>query len=134
MGGSNPVQSPKDYKKEPSKEFGANDMLPQRRKVTVNVPKSNLNAFANKLNDMFKNQGPLGGRRRVTVGMPHSMAYGRGGPSGGHGGNNLDIIKEEPDKMKPGYDPALSLSQTLDSVVVVKKDKKKKKKPKTFAG
>ena len=43
-------------------------------------------------------------------------------------------IREEPDKMKAGYDPALTLQKTLDSVVVVKKDKRKKKKPVTFNG
>ncbi len=44
---------------------------------------------------------------------------------------NLGIISEEPDKMKPGYDPAANLEKTLDSIVV-KKDKKKKKKKPTF--
>ena len=41
------------------------------------------------------------------------------------GANNLGIINEEPDKMKPGYDPAANLQKKLDVIVV---DKRKRKK------
>ena len=87
------------------------------------------------MNEMFKNKGGPGHRPSMMMGMPQNYKFGKGGPSmGGSGGgaNNADIITEEPDKMKGGYDPAANLEKTLDSVVVVKKDKKKKKKPTTF--
>ena len=92
------------------------------------------------MNEMLKNKGfdrggPGGHRPSMMIGMPQNFKFGKGGPSmGGSGGsaNNADIIAEEPDKMKAGYDPAANLEKTLDSVVVVKKDKKKKKKPTTF--
>ena len=94
------------------------------------------------MSEMFKNKGfgrgGTGGHRpSMMIGMPQNFKFGKGGPSftsevGSK--NNIDIISEEPDKMKPGYDPAANLQKTLDSVVVVKKDKKKKKKPTTFNG
>ena len=74
----------------------------------------------------------------MIIGMPQAFRFGKGGS--GDGGSSLrgaktnDIIVEEPDKMKAGYDPAANLQKTLDSVVVVKKNKKKKKKPTTFKG
>ena len=118
---------------------------PQPTSNTNQKPKPNAppNSFASKLNqmsEMFKNKVPASGKRpSMMIGMPQNFRFGKSGPvpsgaGGGGGGKNMDIIKEEPDKMKPGYDPALTLSKTLDSVVVVKKDKKKKKKPKTFSG
>ena len=142
MGGSNttpsstakPIQNPKDFtKKEPPKESQANAFFPQRRKITVAATKGNLQ-FANRLNDMFKNSKVPPGAKRpsVTTGIPQNI--GKCGAMIGGGGKTMDIIKEEPDKMKTGYDPSLSLSKTLDSVVVAKKDKKKKKKPSTFVG
>ena len=114
-----------------------NRSMEKRRKVTVNPKSSGMqNSFANKLNDMFKNSKVPPGAKRPSflVGMPQRKGGIGTFSGGGGGGNNLGIIKEEPDKMKSGYDPAASLTQTLDSVIVVKKDKKKKKKPKTFAG
>ena len=95
-------------------------------------------SFASKLtqmSEMFKNnKGRLGGGHRpsMMIGMPQSFKFGKSGPIPTT--TKMDIINEEPDKMKPGYDPAANLQKTLDSVVVVKKDKKKKKKPATFKG
>ena len=104
------------------------------------------NSFGNKLsqlNEMFKKQGfgqkASGGHRpSMIMGMPQNFKFGKGmpmpGSSSGGGSKGSEIIKEEPDKMKAGYDPAANLQKTLDSVVVVKKDKKKKKKPVAFNG
>ena len=89
---------------------------------------------------MFKNKGVAGAgakRPSMMIGMPQTFKFGKGesaGQGGSRAGGNKDIIVEEPDKMKAGYDPAANLQKTLDSVVVVKKDKKKKKKPPTFKG
>ena len=93
---------------------------------------------------MFKKQGigqkGTGGHRpsMIMMGMPQNFRFGKGmpmpGSSSGGGSKASEIIKEEPDKMKAGYDPSASLQKTLDSVVVIKKDKKKKKKPAAFSG
>ena len=92
---------------------------------------------------MFKKQGigqkGTGGHRpSMIMGMPQNFRFGKGmpmpGSSSGGGSKASEIIKEEPDKMKAGYDPAANLQKTLDSVVVVQKDKRKKKKPATFKG
>ena len=94
----------------------------------------------NKMSEMFKNRGmPHPGAKRpsMMIGMPQNFQFGKGGPNTGGflgGAKTINIIREEPDKMKAGYDPALTLQKTLDSVVVVKKDKRKKKKPVTFNG
>ena len=104
----------------------------------ISKPKPAPGTFGSKLsqmNEMFKNKGGPGHRPTMVMGMPQSFKFGKGGPSMGSSGgdsNNANIITEEPDKMKAGYDPAANLEKTLDSVVVVKKDKKKKKKPTTF--
>ena len=85
--------------------------------------------FASRMNEMFKKRGTEGN-------LSHTKTFSKGGPSGikeETGSQNLDIISEEPDKMKPGYDPSVNLQQKLDSVVV-QKNKKKKKKPPTFDG
>ena len=96
-------------------------------------------SFSSKLSqmsEMFKNKGmgKTGHRPSMLIGMPQNFKFGQN--SGGSKGSvqSNDIITEEPDKMKAGYDPAANLQKTLDSVVVVKKDKKKKKKPTTFTG
>jgi hypothetical protein len=87
------------------------------------------------MSEMFKNKGferngPGGHRPSMMVGMPQNYKFGKGTEGGNSGGGSANgIINEEPDKMRPGYDPAANLEKTLDSVVVVKKDKKKKKKP-----
>ena len=97
------------------------------------------NSFSNKLqfmNQMFKNRGvPNPGKRpSMNVGMPSTFKFGKGGGGLNFAQKSLtnDIIMEEPDKMKAGYDPSANLQKTLDSVIVVKKGKKKKKRPQTF--
>ena len=89
-------------------------------------------SFAEKMkqmNNLFKNQGMQGGQRRGrSVMIPSSkLGFGKNNNNAGwkdRGSNNLGIISEEPDKMKPGYDPASNLQKTLDGVVV---DKRKRK-------
>ena len=77
-----------------------------------------------KMNELFKNQPIQGGayRHRKTVNIPSSKLERFGWR--GSGSNNLGIIAEEPDKMKPGYDPSANLEKTLDSVVVNKRKRK----------
>ena len=126
----------------PQKSFQASSTTTgnTKRTETSSKPSPAAGSFGSKLsqmNEMFKNKGlernGAGGHRpSMMIGMPQNFKFGKGGPSSGSsggGGKNSDIINEEPDKMKPGYDPAANLQKTLDSVVVVKKDKKKKKKP-----
>ena len=88
-------------------------------------------SFAEKMkqmNDLFKNQGMHGGQRRGKSVMVPSSKLGFGKNNNvswkDRGSNNLGIISEEPDKMRPGYDPASNLQKTLDGVVV---DKRKRK-------
>jgi hypothetical protein len=107
-------------------------------------PANSFGSKLSQLNEMFKKQGigqkGTGGHRpsMIMMGMPQNFRFGKGmpmpGSSSGGGSKASEIIKEEPDKMKAGYDPAANLQKTLDSVVVVKKDKKKKKKPAAFKG
>ena len=105
---------------------------------TGNQPMSFGNKL-NKLNEMFKNKGfgpkPPGGHRpSMILGMPQNFKFGKQMPGSSIESKKTEIIMEEPDKMKPGYDPSANLQKTLDSVVIVKKDKKKKKKPGAFKG
>ena len=106
--------------------------------IQSSKPSQVPSSFASKLtqmSEMFKNnKGRQAGGHRpsMMIGMPQSFKFGKSGPIPSK--PEMDIINEEPDKMKPGYDPAANLQKTLDSVVVVKKDKKKKKKPATFNG
>ena len=86
--------------------------------------------FADRLkqmNALFKNQGKETEKRRGHSVMVSSSRLGFGNKSNWKdaGANNLGIINEEPDKMKPGYDPADNLKQRLDHIVV-KKNKRKK--------
>ena len=110
----------------------------QKKTETSSKPSPAAGSFGSKLsqmNEMFKNKGlerngPGGQRPSMMMGMPQSSKFGKGGGAGNSsGGGTSGIINEEPDKMRPGYDPAANLEKTLDAVVVVKKDKKKKKKP-----
>ena len=89
------------------------------------------------MNDMFKKQEKeYGPRRGFSVRGPSSrFGFGNSGAGWKDGGNNnLGIIMEEPDKMKPGYDPALNLEKKLDEVIMVQKNKKKKKSISYFTG
>ena len=83
------------------------------------------------MNDLFKTQSQQDHLRRgksVRISST-KLGFGQGKSDWKDSGpNNLGIIKEEPDKMKPGYDPAANLEKTLDKVVVVNKKKKKMKK------
>ena len=104
-------------------------------------PVNSFNSKLSQINEMFKKQGfgqkTAGGHRpSMMIGMPQNFRFGKGMQmSGSSGGSKAsEIIREEPDKMKAGYDPAASLQKTLDSVVVVQKKKKKKKKPVAFKG
>ena len=78
------------------------------------------------INEMFKKQEKeYGPRRGFSVRTPSSR-FGIGNIGAGWkdgGNNNLGIIMEEPDKMKPGYDPALNLEKKLDEVIMVQKKK-----------
>jgi hypothetical protein len=78
------------------------------------------------MNSLFKNQGKdMDKRRGHSMMVTHSkMGFGQGNWKN-VGSNDLGIINEEPDKMKPGYDPSVNLQKKLD-VIVVKKDKRKK--------
>ena len=81
-----------------------------------------------KMNELFKNQGKDQGPKRGHSVMVSSSKLGFGKERGNWrdaGANNLGIINEEPDKMKPGYDPAANLQEKLDVIVV---DKRKRKK------
>ena len=90
----------------------------------------------NQMNELFKKQAEGGGLKLRTSAMIPSLKMGFGQPAPENikssASSNLGIINEEPDKMKPGYDPSSNLQQTLDSVVVVQKNKKKKKRPSVF--
>ena len=87
--------------------------------------------FADRLkqmNELFKNQGKDQGPKRGHSVMVSSSKLGFGRERSNWrdaGANNLGIINEEPDKMKPGYDPAANLQKKLDVIVV---DKRKRKK------
>ena len=101
-------------------------------------PANSFGSKISQLNEMFKKQGlgqrTAGGHRpSMMIGMPQSFRFGKGMQMSG-GSKASEIIREEPDKMKAGYDPAANLQKTLDSVVVIKKNKKKKKKPVAFKG
>ena len=131
---------PNLHKNIPASNTKKNDIGTTKKTDISSKPSPAPGSFGSKLNqmnEMFKNKGferngPGGHRPSMMIGMPETFKFGKGGPStggSGGGGKTTGIITEEPDKMKPGYDPAANLQKTLDSVVVVKKDKKKKKKP-----
>ena len=120
---------------------GSNTTKPDAitKKVTVKAATSYFGTKLSQMSEMFKNKGIKPGQHRpsMLVGMPENFKFGNSGPILGgpkRPGASCEIINEEPDKMKPGYDPAENLQKTLSAVVVVKKDKKKKKKPTTFNG
>ncbi len=86
--------------------------------------------FADKLkhmNELFKNQGKDSQRRGHSVMAPSSrLGFGNSRHNWKDAGsNNLGIINEEPDRMKPGYSPTANLQKKLDKIVV---DKRKRKK------
>ena len=84
------------------------------------------NSFKDKLN-MFANRGPMKfGGPRPSVQLA-SMPNFDNLIKNNNNKQNLDIIKENVDKEKEGYNPANELEKKLDNIVV-KKDKKKKKK------
>ena len=76
-----------------------------------------------KMNELFKNQ-PMSNQigRRKTVSVPNPKLERMSWKN--RGSANLGIISEEPDKMRPGYDPAANLEKTLDSVVINKRKRK----------
>ena len=84
--------------------------------------------FADRLKQMnvlFKNQGKDPDKRRGhSVMVTSKMGIDRGNWRNA-GSNNLGIIHEEPDKMKPGYDPSANLQKRLDAIVVTKNKRKK---------
>ena len=113
----------------PPKKDGKEQTNLSKKSIEQNMFKGNFSEKLKQMNAMFQKQSKGGGpRHRFTVSGP-STNMGNIGKSSNSG--NLGIISEEPDKMKPGYDPAANLEKTLDSIVV-KKDKKKKKKKPTF--
>ena len=82
------------------------------------------------MNELFKNQGKDRGQRRGHSVMAPSSRLGFGNNDyksnwKDAGSTNLGIISEEPDKMKPGYSPTVTLQKKLDHIVV---DKRKRKK------
>ena len=84
--------------------------------------------FANRLKQMnvlFNNQGKDNDKRRGHSMMVSSKIGFGGGNWKNDGSSNLGIINEEPDKMKPGYDPAVNLQKRLDAIVVTKNKRKK---------
>ena len=98
--------------------FGQN----KENKVAENKPsienKNNFNQNLDNIKKMFANRGPMGmPRQSADIKMIQGL-----------GGNN--IIKNEDDKCKDGYDPNDELNKKLDNIVVEKK--KKKKKPGNF--
>lgn len=98
-------------------------------------PSTDNGNFKNKLNkisEMFKNRdGPGGKRPSMMLKMP--QAFGFENESKGYGNSRFedqkidDIIKEEPDIMKDGYDPAANIQKNLDCVVIQKYKKKRRK-------
>ena len=94
-----------------------------KSKVNDNKP---LNAFEQR-KKMLEQKGIMGGPRPSA---PFIMPHGFGAPMPmNNNAPNMQIIKEESDKQKPGYNPTDDLEKKLEKVVVVQKDKKKKKKP-----
>ena len=98
----------------------------QKKTETSSKPSPVVGSFGSKLdqmNEMFKNKilernGTGGHRLSMMIGVPQNFKFGKGGPSlgsSGGGGKNSDIIIEEPDKMKQGYDPTTNLQKALDS-------------------
>ena len=85
--------------------------------------------FADRLKQMnvlFKNQGKDSDKRRGHSMIVTSSKMGIGGGNWKNpGSTNLGIINEEPDKMKPGYDPSAHLQKRLDAIVVTKNKIKK---------
>ena len=123
----------KDIPKEENKRMNPILEKNKQKKEEMVKPKENSNnkvslGFAEKMkkmNELFKNQGNQS-RRGKSV-MVKGTKFGFGKESSGwnnNGSNNLGIISEEPDKMKPGYDPASNLQQTLDGVVINKRKRK----------
>ena len=123
----------KDIPKEENKRINPILEKNKQKKEEMVKPKENSNGgvglgFAEKMkkmNELFKNQGNQS-RRGKSV-MVKGTKFGFGKESSGwnnNGSNNLGIISEEPDKMKPGYDPASNLQQTLDGVVINKRKRK----------
>ena len=101
-----------------------NDNKKEEKKVSNNnkVNDNKKNAFKDKLN-MFANRGMMG------AGRPRQSAQLNNVPNFGNLMKNKDsgIIQDNPDILKPGFQPSDELEKKLD-VIVVQKDKKKKKK------
>ena len=143
-------QKPKEENSKPNKNISAqNNIKPstkeEPKRINKFLEKNNIvkeepikssalknkftSGFADKLkqmNDFFKNQSQPGGQKRGKSVMVKSTKLGFGPKNDwkDSGNNNLDIIREEPDKMKPGYDPAANLEKTLNDVVVNKRKRK----------